>query len=254
VTSQAPPDTDRMTRFATAIGRLIPDAMSTSIVLLVVVFAGALLMGNTLEGTADAYYRGLWMLLPFTMQMTLILVLSSTLGSTPFFRKAIVALSRLPGTASQVLALSMLTTAALAYLYWGLGVALGPVVAIFFAREAEAKGIAIDFPFLLSVTGAAGSVWQFGLSASAPLLMNTPGHFLESTVGLMPLSTTIFTPAALTFVAAFLIASFIAARLLLPRNPQPISSFPESFKLAEPMRPSEAEPMPPGRDPEQEGL
>jgi short-chain fatty acids transporter len=128
------------------------------------------------------------------------------------------------------------------------------VVAIFFALEAEAKGIAIDFPFLLSVTGAAGSVWQFGLSASAPLLMNTPGHFLESTVGLMPLSTTIFTPAALTFVAAFLIASFIAARLLLPRNAQPISSFPESFKLAEPMRPSEAEPMPPGRDPEREGL
>lgn len=252
VTDPAP--SDRVTRFAIAMGRLIPDAMSTSIVLLVVVFAVALAMGNSVATTADAYYRGLWMLLPFTMQMTLILVLSSTLGATPFFRRAIGALSRIPGSAGGVLALSMLTTAALAYLYWGLGVALGPVVAIYFARQAEAKGIPIDFPFLLSVTSAAGSVWQFGFSASAPLLMNTPGHFLEATTGLMPLRTTIFTPASLAFVAAFLVAAFGAAWLLRPDDPRPISTFPDSYQLAEPMRPAEAEPMPPGRDPDQESL
>ena len=85
--------------------------------------------------------------------------------------------------------------ACLAYLYWGLSLALGPVVSIYFAREAEKKGIEVDFPFLLATTAAAGSIWQFGLSASAPLLMNTPGHFLEKQTGLMPLSTTIWAPA-----------------------------------------------------------
>ena len=40
-------------------------------------------------------------------------------------------------------------------------------------REAERKGLRMDFPFLLSTTAAAGSVWQYGFSSSGPLLMNT---------------------------------------------------------------------------------
>ena len=50
----------------------------------------------------------------------------------------------------------------------------------------------MDFPFLLATVAAAESVWQFGLSASAPLLMNTPGHFLEKTMGVMDLRSTIW--------------------------------------------------------------
>jgi short-chain fatty acids transporter len=234
---------DRLTRFASLIGRIIPDALSTSIFLLVFVFGVALAMGDTVGGTIDAYYRGLWMLLPFTMQMTLILVLSSTLGATPFFKRLVISLSRLPRNVNEVLALSILFSAALSYLYWGLGLALGPLVAIYFAREAEQKGILLDFPFLLSATGAANSVWQFGLSASAPLLMNTPGHFLESTTGIMPLRTTIFAPAALVFLAVFLVAIFVASIFLLPRKPRLISDYPDSYRLADMGRAAGAEPF-----------
>jgi short-chain fatty acids transporter len=89
----------------------------------------------------------------------------------------------------------------------------------------------LDFPFLLSVTWAANAVWQFGLSSSAPLLMNTPGHFLEKTTGLLPLSTTIFAPASVVFVAAFLLSVFLAALLLHPREPRPLSEFPQARVL-----------------------
>jgi short-chain fatty acids transporter len=227
------PAADRLTRFADLVGSLIPDALSTSIALLVLVAASALAMGSTAAETMGAYYRGLWMLLPFTMQMTLILVLSSSLGASPFFKRAIIALSRLPGTTTGVLAASILLTAALSYFYWGLGLTLGPLIAVHFAREAEKKRLPVDFPFLLATTGAAGSVWQFGFSASAPLLMNTPGNFLEKTTGLMPLRTTIFAPAAILFVAGFLVAMFVAARLLLPRHPRLISCFPDAWRLGE---------------------
>lgn len=230
-----PPRTDRLTRFADRVGALIPDAMSTSIGLLVLVGAAALAMLNTPGQTMEAYHRGLWMLLPFTMQMTLILVLSSSLGASPHFRRIVHMLSRLPGTAAGVLGGAILLTAALSYCYWGLGITLGPLIAVHFAREAEKKGLPVDFPFLLATTGAAMSVWQFGFSASAPLLMNTPGHFLEETTGLMPLGTTIFAPAAILFVPAFLIALFFTARWLHPRHPRPLSNFPEAWRLgAEP--------------------
>ena len=224
---------DRFTAAATRIGGLIPDAMTAAIVLTAAVAGIALLIGNTPAETADAYYRGLWMLLPFTMQMTLILVLSAALAATPFFRRLIVTLSRLPRDPGQTLALAMLTNGALSYCYWGLGLAMGPLVAVHFARQAERRGRPVDFPFLLAAGGAAGAIWQFGFSASAPLLMNTPGHFLEDVTGLMPPTTTIFAPATLIFLPLFLAASYTAARLLLPRNPRPISQFPQACALAD---------------------
>ena len=236
--------TDRLTRFSQAIGRIIPDAMSTAVGMLLLLGVAALAVGNSGAAVMDAFYRGLWMLLSFTMQMTLILVLSSTLGTAPLFRQAVARLSCLPRTQDQVFALSCLVVACLAYLYWGLAITLGPLVSIYFAREAEKKGIEVDFPFLLATTAAAASIWQFGLSASAPLLMNTPGHFLEKQTGLMPLSTTIWAPATVVFIVTFFLAIIVAARFLHPNRPQPLSQFPDAFKLAEPLLViAEAEPI-----------
>ncbi len=225
-----------VTRFSRLMAGLVPDAISTSVFLLAFLFLAALMMGNTLTATLDAYYRGLWMLLPFTMQMTLILVLSSVLGATPLFKKIVLALSRKPSTAFQVIVFSVLLAAGLSYLYWGLGLALAPLIAIYFCTEAERKGIEIDFPFLLSVMAAAVSVWQYGLSASGPLLMATAGHFLEATTGIMALRTTIWSPAAIFQVVGFTFGLIIAASLFKPRNSQPISQFPDSSTLAAPAR------------------
>ena len=77
------PSPDRISRFAQTVGTLVPDATSASVILLLVVAGAALAFGTAPGAIVDAYYRGLWMLLPFTMQMTLILVLSSTLGALP---------------------------------------------------------------------------------------------------------------------------------------------------------------------------
>ena len=196
------------------------------------VAGAALAFGAAPGAVVDAYYRGLWMLLPFTMQMTLILVLSAIVSGTPFFRRLVVTLARKPRTLTQVIAFSVLLNAAVSYFYWGLGLTLGPLIAIHFAAAAEEKGIAVDFPFLLAAVAAAQSVWQFGLSSSAPLLMATPGHFLEKTVGVMDLRSTIWSPPAILMVVTFPIALIVVARILMPRQVQPLSQFPDAHTLA----------------------
>ena len=237
---------DRVARFAQGLGTLVPDAMSASVILLLIVAAAALAFGNTATAIADAYYRGLWMLLPFTMQMTLILVLSSVVSGTPLFRRLVVGLAGWPRTLTQVIALGVVLEAALSYLYWGLGVALAPLIAIHFSAAAEKKGIPVDFPFLLATIAAAQSVWQFGLSASAPLLMATPGHFLQDTVGVMDLRTTIWSAPALLMVITFPAGVILVARLLMPRQVTPLSHFPAASALvsglAEPPAAADAEP------------
>ena len=220
-------------RLARAMERVVPDAITTSILLLVLMFVLSLVVGADVPAAMDAYYRGLWNLLTFTMQMTLILVLSLILGATPAFRRIIASLSRLPRTRVQVVVLAVLTGAVVAYLNWGLSIALSPVIATLFAREAEKRGIVVDFLFLLATLAGVGSIWQFGFSGSAPLLMATPGHFLESTTGIMPLSTTIWAPASIILVITFTAAVMAIGVLLMPNKARPVSLFVKDEAFAE---------------------
>jgi len=219
-------------RFANLMSRWVPDAITAGVILSFFTLAIALALGNPIPRALEAYHQGLWMLLPFTMQMTLILVLSLALATTPFFRGIIARLARLPKSRNQFVALAFLTCGATSYAYWGLGYALNPMVAIYFATEAERKNIAIDFPFLLAVTTAASALWQYGLSASAPLLVASQGHFLQSTIGVIPLSTTIWSPAAMIHEAVFSAAAILASCWMMPKTVRPISGFPESHALA----------------------
>ena len=227
-----------MDTFARVAERLVPDAITTSILLLVILAVLAVSIGASVQETVDAYYRGLWMLLAFTMQMSLILALSLILAATPAFKKLIIAVSRIPRTTAQVVAAASLFVGLISYVNWGLSLATGPLIAIHFCREAERKGIRVDFMFMLAILAGAGSIWQFGLSASAPLLMATPGHFLEKTTGLMPLSSTIWSPASIVHVIAFAIAVIVAGCLFMPKKTRPVSEFPEAYKLGDPDTPS----------------
>ncbi len=223
----------RLENLSRAIGRLTPDAITAAAFMLLVLAGAALLLGNPFESVVDAWYRGLWMLLPFTMQMTLVLVMSGVVGQTPWFRRTIQRLEKLPRTENQVIGGAALVCAVLSYANWGLGLVLGPIAGIYFARESERKGLRVDFLFLLAVLWGAGSVWQFGFSASAPLLVATPGQFLESTTGIMPLSTTIWSPAAILHEVLFLTATIFVGCWLKPRNPRVISECPEANAFAE---------------------
>jgi short-chain fatty acids transporter len=211
---------------------MVPDAITASVGLTVTMIALALALGNPVTRILDAYHQGLWMLLQFTMQMTLIIVLSAALAISPLFRKAVGALARIPRTPRQVVALAFLTAGTASYIYWGLGYALGPMIAIFFAAEAERRGVAVDFPFLLGVIYGAQALWQYGPSSSGPLLVASAGHFLQSVIGVVPLSTTIWSPAAIIHELVYTAAAILASCLLLPKRCRPISMYPEAAALA----------------------
>jgi short-chain fatty acids transporter len=153
-------------------------------------------------------------------------------AASPLFKRLIATASRIPKTTLQVVVFTVLCCAGIGYLNWGLGVALGPMIAIHFARQAELKGLPVDFLFLQAITAGAGSVWQFGLSASAPLLVATPGHFLESEIGIVRLATTIWAPATLVHVPVFLVATMAVGYLLMPKKPRLLSQFAASEELA----------------------
>lgn len=223
----------RLERFADGVVQFVPDALTSSIILLIMLAVMAWLFGATPVQIVDSYYRGFWSLLPFTAQMTLIIVLGSALAATPFFQTLISTLARQPRNRFQMVAAAVLLSATCSYCFWGLGYAVNPLIAVHFACQAVRRQIPIHFPFFMATVYASGAVWQYGFSASAPLLIATPGHFLEKTIGVIPLSRTIWSPAAILDVVVYLIVVILFGWLFMPKAPRPISEFPEAVALTE---------------------
>ena len=233
VESERAQSTSPLDRFAQFIVQFVPDAITASVLLLLVLAALALWLGSAPLELAGAYYQGFWSLLPFTGQMTLTIVLGGALGTSPHFQRWIGGLARLPRTANQVIVLAILLSAAFSYFYWSLGYTLVPLVAVLFAKEAEHKGLALHFPFFFATLYASNAVWQYGLSSSAPLLIATEGHFLEKLIGVIPLSRTIWSPAAILDVGLYTIAVMIAGTLLMPKSHHPLANYPGALQATQ---------------------
>jgi short-chain fatty acids transporter len=105
----------------------------------------------------------------------------------------------------------------LGWIHWGLGLIAGALLAREVATAAKARGIPVHFP-LLAAAGYIGLlVWHSGLSGSAPLLVNTEGHFAEEQIGIVSLADTILQPYNLLFVAVVLIVAPIMLAAMHPR-------------------------------------
>ena len=70
--------------------RWIPDAFIFAILgTLVVVVAGATATPSTLPQVVDAWGRGFWELIPFTLQMSLVIITGHVLATSPPMRRVI---------------------------------------------------------------------------------------------------------------------------------------------------------------------
>lgn len=238
------PSRSLLEKFADFIVQFVPDAISASIILIAVLTGAALALGNEPAALGEAFYKSLWSLLPFVSQIVLILVLSGALALSSGFRRTVARLSELPRTRNQFITLAVLLVACCSYGSWALSTTLGPLIAVLFARAAEKKGIGLHFPALLATTFCSGAVWQYGFSATTPLTVATPGHFLENLVGVVPLMRTIWSPPAFAAALLYLALLIAVACALMPKSNLPVSQFPAALRMAE----SELAPLPAPRN------
>ncbi len=169
--------------------RYLPDAFALTAILTLFTFAlGMTLTGESADAMVGHWYGGFWNFLTFAMQMTLIILTGYCLAMAPPVQRLLAAVARIATTPQRALTLTMLVTAAAAFVSWGLGFVLGPILAREVARQND-----MDFPILVAASYCAAiCILPMGLSITAPVLVNTPGHFLEAEIGLIPQSETIF--------------------------------------------------------------
>ncbi len=118
---------------------------------------------------------GVWNLLEFAMQMSLVLVCGSTLAAAPVIKRGINAMARLPQSAPSAIALVTIVSALSCWLNWGFGLIIGVV----FAKAIARQRTDVDYRLLIASAYSGFVVWHAGMSGSIPLTMATPGESLS---------------------------------------------------------------------------
>ena len=162
---------------------------------------------------------GVWNLLAFAMQMSLVLVCGSALAAAPVVKRAIDALARFPQSAPAAIALVTVVSALSCWLNWGFGLIVGVVFAKAIARQRSD----VDYRLLIASAYSGFVVWHAGISGSIPLTMATPGEALAmATDGALtspvPLSQTIFVLHNLVTVLLVIIGITVANTLMHPKQ------------------------------------
>ncbi len=189
--------------------KLIPSAFVIAFVLTLFTFGMSLGVAKTsFTDTIKFWGNGFWELMPFAMQMCLIILTGYIVAvSAPIAALLEKTADLAKGPKSSILVMT-LASLALAFFHWGLSM----VGSALLVREIAKRRTGVDYPLLVAAAYLGmGCTWHAGLSASAPLLVATPGHFLEAKIGLIPTGETIFSAFNLilvglvTLVLAFLV-------------------------------------------------
>jgi short-chain fatty acids transporter len=209
-------------RFTAWAERWLPDAFVFAIIATLLVFGAGLAVAHASPAElATSWGNGFWELVPFTMQMALIIVTGYVLASSRPVALGIAALAGLPRTARGATVMVAVFSMGASWLNWGFSLIFGALLARETARrrpEADYRALAAS-----SFLGL-GSIWAQGLSGSAALQMATPGALqpkIRDIVaaggvvpgGIIPLRNTIFTWQSLASVAIeiALVAAVVAA-------------------------------------------
>lgn len=201
------------TRWST---RWVPDSWVIAVILTIVAYIlGLIFTKSTPFQLVQSWGNGFWVLLSFAMQMCLIIMTGYILATTPFVSKFLNFLAGVPKSPKGAIALMALVSMGLAWINWGLSI-VGSAV---FTRFMVKKQRGVDYRLLVATAYLGlGTFWHSGLSASAPLLVATPKHFLEKDMGIIPITETIFHPFNLGLAAIVLIFLTIIGPLMHPKK------------------------------------
>ena len=147
-----------------------PDAFVFALVGLIIVFVSGMFAGVGTRNLIKYFGDGFWGLIPFTMQMAMIIIGGFVVATSPPVHKLIKKLAKVPSTPRGAVAFVVFFSMLTSLLSWGLGLIFGGIL----VREIVRNVRGIDYRAIGAASFVGnGSVWALGLSSSAALVMAT---------------------------------------------------------------------------------
>lgn len=193
--------------------KYMPDPSVFAVLLTLLAFLMAIgITDTTVFQAIENWYKGLWQLLVFAMQMCLMMITGAAITETPLVKKWIDRISAIPKDGKQATFVVAMASILISYFHFGLSLVCSALLAKNIARSLTKQGKPCEYS-LIAAAYLGQMTWCVGFSNSVGLLIATPGHFLESEMGIIPLTSYIFNPMNMVLAICFLAVPFFAASL-----------------------------------------
>jgi short-chain fatty acids transporter len=207
--------------------RYIPDGYVIAGVLTILVVL--LAFAFTSRGAVDLAFdfgEGFWGFIPFTLQMSMVVLTGYIVAEAPPVRRTLHALAGWPQTPSAAIALTALVSMSLAFVNWGLSIVASAIL----ARRIGERRMGVDYRLLVACAYLGlGCLWHSGLSASAPLTSSDPnqGFVKQYLKEPIPVTDTVFSSFNIGLALLVLVAMTLVAVIAHPKNAAPFEIVPE---------------------------
>lgn len=223
---------------ATFFEKYLPSSLSIAVGLNI--FVGLLVwifVDVSLPILLENWKNGLFNLLAFSMQMTLIFVCGYTIAQSAVVKKCLIRVVDSLRSPTKALVGVFLIASLAALLNWGLGLVVGAIL----AREIGERNKKLHYPLVVAAAYSGFIFWHGGLSGSIPLTLAGGGESLAKTTnGLLstaiPISETLFTSTNALAISGLLVLMGIVIRWMnksYEQNPKMLVSLATSNKNEE---------------------
>jgi len=189
--------------FTELMRRYLPDPFVFAILLTLLTMALAFgVESRPIDAVVQDWGKGFWSLLAFTTQMAVILVMGYVLAAAPIVDRFLDRIAARVSTPRQAIIVATIVGCVGSYLNWGFGLVIGGIM----ARKLALKVKGVHYPLIIAAAYTGFTMYSLGFSATIPVLISTKGHAFEGTMGLIPLTQTIFSAPILLTSLAVLVA------------------------------------------------
>ena len=197
--------------------RWFPDTFIFAVLTLALTCVGAMLAGATPRAVAVAFGDGFWSLMPFTMQMVMLVITGHVVARARPTAKLIEKLALVPRSGRAAVAYVAMVSIATSLVSWAVSLIFSGLLVLELARRRELK---MDY----RAAGAAaylgmGATWTLGVSSSAAQLQANPQSIpggLFAISGTIPFTETIFLWQSVLIIALMTAAGVSVAYFSAP--------------------------------------
>lgn len=214
-----------------------PDSYIFALLGVIIVSIAALGIGAPIQDVATSFGNGFWSLIPFTLQMTMLIIVGYVVSVSKPVKFLIQKMARIPNSGRGAIVWVATVSLLISLVNWAVSTILTALLVIALAKRKE-----LNMDYRAAAAAAIigmGATWALGISSSAAQLQANKSSLPESIynlTGVIPFTETIFLWQSIAMTIILVIVSIAIAYWSAPKgnNVKTIDSFNVQFEEEKP--------------------
>lgn len=213
--------------------KCFPDSYIFALLGVIIVSVAALGIGAPIHDVATSFGNGFWSLIPFTLQMTMLIIVGYVVSVSKPVKFLIQKMARIPSSGRSAIVLVATVSLLISLVNWAISTILTALLVIALAKRKE-----LNMDYRAAAAAAIigmGATWALGISSSAAQLQANKTSLPESIynlTGVIPFTETIFLWQSIAMTIILVIVSIAIAYWSAPKgnSVKTIDSFDVQFE------------------------